>query len=141
MREGGAKAMNDIQAAKALGLFSLGLGAIEIILGRRVNRDLGLELTPGAVRAFGAREIVSGSLVLLFPDKAAPMWIRVAGDVLDLAVLSRALSPGHPRRQAALVAMLAVVGVTILDVATASALTKRHTRALSTARRTRVQRA
>ncbi len=133
--------MNDIQTAKFLGWFSVSLGAAELILGRRMNRTLGLGQSPALVRAFGAREVAAGAMVLMYPDMAAPIWLRVAGDALDIAVLARALTPRNRRREATLIAMLAVLGVTALDVATAASLSQRHSRALATARRTRVQRA
>ncbi len=130
--------MNDIQTARLLGLFSLGLGAAELLFGRQMNRRLGLGQSPGLVRAFGAREVASGTAILAFPDMAAPVWIRVAGDVLDIAVLLGALRSGR-RREEALLALVAVAGVTVVDVVTATALTQRHNRALATARRTRVK--
>lgn len=132
--------MNDIQTAKFLGWFSVGLGAAELVFGRSMNRRLGLGQSPGLVRAFGAREVAAGAMVLTYPDTAAPVWLRVAGDALDIAVLARALTIRNRRRQATLLSMLAVLGVTALDVATASSLSQRHSRALATARRTRVQR-
>ena len=132
--------MNDVQTAKLLGWFSVGLGAAELIFGRSMNRRLGLGQSPGLVRAFGAREVAAGAMVLMYPDMAAPVWLRVAGDALDLAVLARALATPNRRREATLLTMLAVLGVTALDVATATALSQRHSRALATARRTRVQR-
>lgn len=133
--------MNDVQTAKFLGWFSVGLGAAELVLGRRMNRALGLGQSPALVRAFGAREVAAGAMVLMYPDMAAPIWLRVAGDALDLAVLARALTTRNRRRQATLVSTLAVLGVTALDVVTAASLSQRHSRALATARRTQVQRA
>jgi len=133
--------MNDVQIAKFLGWFSVGLGATELVFGRSLNRTLGLGQSPALVRAFGAREVAAGAAVLMFPDMAAPIWLRVAGDVLDLAVLAGALTSRNRRREATLLATLAVLGVTALDVATANALTHRNTHALATARRTRVRRA
>ena len=133
--------MNDVQTAKFLGWFSVGLGAAELIFGRRMNRALGLGQSPALVRAFGAREVAAGAMVLMYPDMAAPIWLRVAGDALDLAVLARALTTRNRRRQATLASTLAVLGVTALDVVTAASLSQRHSKALATARRTRVQRA
>ena len=133
--------MNDVQTAKFLGWFSVGLGAAELIFGRSLNRTLGLGQSPGLVRAFGAREVAAGAMVLMYPDAAAPVWLRVAGDALDLAVLARALTTRNRRREATVLTTLAVLGVTALDVMTAAALSRRHSRALATARRTRVQRA
>ena len=132
--------MNDVQTAKFLGWFSVGLGAAELILGRKMNRALGLGQSPALVRAFGAREVAAGAMVLMYPDMAAPIWLRVAGDALDIAVLARALSTRNRRRQATIASLLAVLGVTALDVMTAASLSQRHSRALATARRTRVQR-
>ncbi len=133
--------MNDVQTAKLLGWFSVGLGAAQLIFGRSMNRKLGLGQSPGLIRAFGAREVAAGAMVLMYPDMAAPIWLRVAGDALDLAVVARALTTRNRRREATVLTMLAVLGVTAIDVATATALSQRHNRALATARRTRVQRA
>ncbi len=133
--------MNDVQTAKSLGWFSVGLGAAQLIFGRSMNRKLGLGQSPGLIRAFGAREVAAGAMVLMYPDMAAPVWFRVAGDALDLAVVARALTTRNRRREATVLTMLAVLGVTAIDVATATALSQRHNRALATARRTRVQRA
>ena len=132
--------MNDIQTSKLLGLFSVGLGALELAFGRQLNRTLGLGQSPTVVRAFGAREVATGAAVLMFPDMAAPVWMRVAGDVLDIAVLLGGLR-SRRRKDEAVVALAAVLGVTVLDVITAVSLTQRHTKALATARRTRVRRA
>jgi len=112
-----------------------------LVFGRSMNRTLGLGQSPALVRAFGAREVATGVAVLMYPDMAAPIWLRVAGDALDLAVLARALSTRSRRREATVLSMFAVLGVTALDVMTAASLSQRHSRALATARRTRVQRA
>ena len=134
--------MNDIQASKALGLFSIALGFTELVLGRSMNRGLALKQSPTLVRAFGAREVVVGSMVLMHPDDALPLWLRVGGDVLDLAVLAGALRGRRSRnREATLIALVAVLGVTVADVITATALMQRHKKAQATARRTRVRKA
>ncbi len=130
--------MNDIQTSKLLGMVGVGLGAMQLVFGRQLNRRLGLGQSPTLVRAFGAREVATGAAVLMFPDMAAPVWVRVAGDALDIAVLLGGLR-SRRRKQEAVVALAAVLGVTVLDVITAASLTHRHTRALATARRTRVR--
>ncbi len=131
--------MNDIQLAKLLGMVSLGRGAFEMAAGRELAQTLGLR-DPELVQAFGAREVANGLIVLTHPDSALPMWGRVAGDALDLAVLASALGSRNRQRHNVAWAMIMAVGVTVLDVACAVALTRRAQRAHSTARRTRVQR-
>ena len=130
--------MNDIELAKALGLFSLGLGAVEIAAPQSLIRLLGLPRSAALVRGFGAREIGAGVAALLYPDSPAPLWARVGGDVLDLAVLAWALRPGNPRRGAATAATAAVLAITVLDVLCATSLTERQARASRTAQRTRL---
>jgi hypothetical protein len=50
MHQGGAEAMNDIQLAKFLGWFSLGLGALELLASRRITKMLGVA-SPKLVQA------------------------------------------------------------------------------------------
>ena len=45
------------QLARALGWFSIGLGAIQLFSPRTITRPLGAEGNEGIVRLFGAREI------------------------------------------------------------------------------------
>ena len=132
--------MNDIQLAKFLGYFSIGLGAIELLAPRPLIRLLGRPRSTALVRAFGAREVAAGIAVLTYPDSAAPLWARVGGDALDLATLAAALLPGNRRRGGAAAATAAVLAVTALDVLCATALTQRQARAGRTARRTRLAR-
>lgn len=130
--------MNDIQLAKFLGFFSLGLGTAELIAPQRLVRLLGRPRSAALFRGFGAREIAAGIAVLTYPDNPAPLWARVGGDALDLAALSWALRSGNSRRDAAAAATAAVAAVTVLDVLCAVALTRRQLRAGRTARRTHV---
>lgn len=131
--------MNDIQLAKALGWFSIGLGAIEFLAPRRMRRELGLRRSSAFVRAFGAREIAAGAAILTYPDASGPVWARIAGDALDLLVLAEAVrSPRNGDRSAPTVASLAVLGVTVLDVVCAVALTRRNTAVREAAQRARI---
>lgn len=131
--------MNDIQLSKSLGLFSLGLGALELLASRRIAAALGVG-SPGLVKAFGAREIAAGLMVLNKPDMAMPVWGRVAGDAMDAAVLATGLGPGNRQRGGAVAALAFVLAAAALDVAVAASLARRDQTALQTARRTRVQR-
>ncbi len=132
--------MNDIQLSKFLGWFSLGLGALEMFASRRIAHTLGLD-SPRLIQAFGAREVVAGLMVLGQPDASTPVWGRVAGDAMDVAVLATGLGSDNPKRHGAAWAMLFVLGATALDIAVAASLTRREGQALATARRTRVARA
>ena len=129
--------MNSIQLAKGLGWFSLGLGFMEMAAPGRMARGLGLPVSPALVGLFGIREVGAGMAVLTYPGSPGPVWARVGGDVLDLAVL--ALHRGGRRRQErAMLATAAVLGVTVLDILCAAALTRRRNQAALTARRTHV---
>ncbi len=130
--------MNDVQLSKLLGLFSLGLGALELLASRRIAAGLGVG-SPALIKAFGAREIAAGLMVLNKPDTAMPVWGRVAGDAMDAAVLVTGLGSGNRQRGGALAALAFVLAATALDVAVAGALSRRDDTALQTARRTRVQ--
>ena len=131
--------MNDIQMSKFLGWFSLGLGGLELLAGGALRRRLGLAVSPGVVRGFGAREIASGAMVLTNPGKAAPIWVRTGGDAMDILTLAGALMrPGNHHRAATTLALVAVLGVTALDVMTATSLQDREARALRVARAGRV---
>ena len=98
---------------RALGYFSIGLGALELFAPGALSRFLGVE-RKGLVRGFGLRELVAG-VGILAADRATP-WIfsRIAGDALDLAALGLAIARG--RRRNAILATTAVAGVTALDV-------------------------
>ncbi len=132
--------MNDIQLSKALGLFSLVLGGFELFKGRAITRTLGLPMPAIAVRAFGAREMLSGFVALAHPDNKGPMGLRTAGDAMDLAVLGVAMLPANRKRHNAALALMAMLSVTAIDIAATAALTRREHKALATARRTRVKR-
>lgn len=116
--------------AKALGLFSLALGLSEIAAPEQVARLIGIKDRPTTrwtLRAMGVREILSGLGILAQGGSSAgPVWARVAGDAVDLALLGTSLgdSPKQPGRL--LAATAAVVGVTGLDVYSAAALSRQE---------------
>ena len=133
--------MNEIQLSKLLGLTSVFIGAAELFAARQLRNGLGLPVPTNFVRWFlGPREIINGLVALAHPDNAGPIGLRVAGDALDLAILGNALLPRNRMRHMAALATVAVVGVTIMDMAGATALARRNGRAMATARRTRVKR-
>src|SRR5690606_8486185 len=78
--------------ARALGWFSLGLGAAELFAARRLTDFLGVDdRHTTLVRLFGLREIATGAAILSQRTPVSPVQARVAGDALDLALLGAAL--------------------------------------------------
>ncbi len=102
--------------SRFLGYFSLGLGLYEVARPHALARWLGLEGREGLLRAYGVRELAAGVGILAGTRTSPWVWSRVGGDALDLATLAVALGPRNPRRANALVAFLAVAGITALDV-------------------------
>lgn len=106
----------DEKLALGLGLFSLGLGLWELFTPRRFARTTGMEENDDLVRFCGAREIAAGIGILSQPTR--PLWMqsRVAGDVMDLAILGAAFVSSKSDRRRLLGATAAVAGVTALDI-------------------------
>jgi hypothetical protein len=114
--------------ATGLGWFSIGLGLAELIAPRTLTRALGMEDEAEIVRAYGLREIAAGVGLLTQKDPTPWLWGRVAGDVLDIATLAIGLDRRNPQRNKVGMALAAVVGVTLIDIATAKALGDRRHR-------------
>jgi hypothetical protein len=106
------------RVARTLGWFSIGLGAIEVLLPRRFTRALGMRGSEGLVRAYGFRELFSG-VMSLSVDKNAGMWSRVAGDGLDMATLLAGFRYDNPKKHNVALALLMVGGIAYLDYRTA----------------------
>ncbi|MBV9890135.1 MAG: SRPBCC family protein, partial [Rhizobacter sp.] len=81
------------------------------------------------LRAIGLREIAAGVTVLMQPRRPFPLWMRVAGDAVDLALLGL----GSRSKQASTLriagAAAAVLGVTALDIGAGVRLHKQFKRA------------
>lgn len=114
-------------AAKMLGWFSIGLGLAELFAAERMTKALGMEGKEGLVRAYGGREIMSG-MTTLSTETDVGIWSRIPGDVLDLATLAFAYRDDNPKKANVGIALAAVAGVMLLDIATAGARTARHRR-------------
>jgi len=105
--------------AKALGWFSLGLGLAQIAAPESVARWIGVsedDENLALMRTVGLREITSGFGILSRPRPSGWLWSRVAGDVMDLALLSSALKSDRTERGRVSAATAAVVGITALDL-------------------------
>jgi uncharacterized membrane protein len=109
----------------SLGWFSLALGLAELAAPREVARLIGVpddESHQQTLRACGLREIATGAGILLNPSRPTGwVWARVAGDVMDLALLGGALRSPRSDRERVMRTAAAVAGVTLLDVAASQA--------------------
>jgi uncharacterized membrane protein len=115
-----------------LGLFSLGLGTVQLVAPGVMNRLIGAndDAKSRAVQRWlgGAREFAAGAGIQARRRTPAWLWTRVAGDVLDLSMLGALVgSPGrgHQARRRAAMATAAVVGVTVADVVAARRLSRK----------------
>jgi uncharacterized membrane protein len=120
--------VSDVQRlAGGLGWFSLGLGVASLAAPRLLARAIGAPdrgATPTVLRAVGVREIACGIGLLSRPRPAGWTWARVAGDVMDLALLTSALGARRSRPGRIMTAAAAVAGVTALDAVTARQLSR-----------------
>lgn len=110
--------------ARALGIFSLGLGVTQLVAPRALGRMIGVGEHPGLMRGLGMREITSGVGILSNDRPAEWLWSRVAGDVMDLALLSRALDDEEQDRRRIFGAAAAVAGALLIDAYAAQRMTR-----------------
>ncbi len=102
--------------ATFLGLFSIGLGLAESLSPRGMAGVTGVR-SPGLLRAYGLREMLSGLGILTNDRPAFWLWSRVAGDAVDLATLGAAYTEASADdRKKILASAAAVLGVTVLDI-------------------------
>ena len=111
---------------RVLGICSVGVGLFAVAAPDKVARFLGIN-DEQAMSAFGARELAAGA-GLLSPVKPSPwFWLRAGGDVMDVAMLSRAVGRDNPRRVVAMTALGAVAAIAVFDFALAAhAATSKH---------------
>lgn len=114
-------------AGKQLGWLSWGLGLTELFAAGPLARALGMEGQEALIRAYGVREIGAGMLCLS-QEAQTGVWSRVAGDALDIVTLLTAYHDRNPQKRNVELALLAVAGITLLDLVTAQTLTVRHSR-------------
>jgi uncharacterized protein YjeT (DUF2065 family) len=118
----GRREANKTRLAQGLGLFSIGLGLAELIAPRTIARALDMRGSENLLRFYGARELAAGMGILGTGNRPFWLWGRVAGDVVDIATLSIALVGSNRRKGNVTMALLAVLGVTALDVISATSL-------------------
>ncbi len=104
---------------RTLGWFSIGLGLAQIAAPRTMARLIGVpddRASRNTMLALGLREMTSGIGILSQPQSSTWLWSRVGGDLMDLALLGRALKTEEGDRGRLAAAAAAVAGVTLLDV-------------------------
>ena len=110
--------------AGVLGWVSLGLGVAQVAAPRAVSRFAGVDdsaTAPAVVRLVGARELMHAAALLSGRTSPGWVWTRVAGDVVDLSALARAVATRRGgRRSRAALATAAVAGIAAIDVFTAA---------------------
>lgn len=112
-----------------LGVFSIGLGLIEVAAPGRIANWLGVRGNGAGkvTRLFGGRELLAGAMLLRGPAVSTNVWNRVLGDMMDLAALGVAFT--RSERKGAVAGALAFVGgATLLDTITARGLDEQTAR-------------
>ena len=100
------------------------LGAVQLLAPQQLERLLGIRPHRALLRALGTRELLPGIAILTQPNSAPWVWARVAGDVMDLGLLSAALGKTTARTRR-LAATGSVVAITVLDVVCTQQLSER----------------
>src|SRR4051794_29918183 len=102
------------QVADGLGWFSIALGLGELLVPGTMSSLVGAKNRHGMLMRFlGLREIAAGVLILS-GARAAGCWSRVAGDLIDLALLGGDLGDPDTDKGRAIGSAAAVAGVTVL---------------------------
>ncbi len=110
--------------ARVLGYFSVFLGLVELIWADALAIHLGLSRFEWLLRAYGAREVLTGLVTLVSRDPTIGIWLRVIGDALDGGTLGWGYMRDPFRWMGIAVALLAVTPVIIADIYCAIMLTK-----------------
>lgn len=104
------------RASKALGWYSVVLGATQILKPEIVARMSGLDDRGGreVIRFTGFRELITGVGILARPRDPRWLWVRLAGDVIDLAFLGYKVGTSRSRLRL-LGSMASVLALTAVD--------------------------
>lgn len=100
-----------------LGWFSVGLGTAQLLAPKAMCKIVGASgegASRRLMRLMGARELTQGIGILTRPRPTNWLWARVAGDGLDLSLLTLTLAKNRKGRT--LIAIANVLGVTAPDV-------------------------
>jgi hypothetical protein len=106
------------RVAKFLGVFSFGLGAAQLAAPDRVNELIGVKDTPKTrtiQRVVGMQELPAAQGIVAFSPPTPVLWTRVAGDILHLGLLGKALDNKRNDRTKLLRAIGAVACIGLID--------------------------
>lgn len=125
----GPNGQRDARIAEGLGWFSLGLGAAQLLAPGALNRLAGIRDDAGArlaQRFVGVREVGAFAAIMAGrPRPVLPLWSRVGGDLMDLALLAHAWENKRESAPRLALTIASIAGVTGLDTYAAI----RHTEA------------
>lgn len=110
------------ELARGLGWFSIGLGLTEVAFGGAIARWLGMPRAAPVIHAYGVRELIQGAGILGSSDPTPWISARVAGDALDIATVLPGLEGHNPHKDNVLITLVALIGVTAIDVVCAQNL-------------------
>jgi uncharacterized membrane protein len=122
----GLRQQNELRA-KLLGMFSVALGLSQLAAPDAVAELIGLKARPATrwvMRAIGVREVLSGFGILAGTGSAGPVWARLAGDAVDLALLGKSFGAKHVDSKRLIAATTAVTGVAAVDAYAAARLSR-----------------
>ena len=108
-----------------LGWISLGIGLAGLFAPRQVAKLIGARPSNDLVRSIrlvAIREMAVGAIIFARPGRAWPIWARVAGDAVDLTLMSQAADDLDARRRLVW-ATGAAAGLTAVDIGCATSLT------------------
>jgi uncharacterized membrane protein len=108
----------DVTLSRALGWFSIGLGLTELGAPKAVARLIGVpdrREHRKALTTLGVRELVTGAGILVRPQSSTGLWTRVAGDLMDLAVLGAAFGVRRAKRDRLSAVVGVIAAVTVVD--------------------------
>lgn len=113
------------QLANSMGWFGIGLGLAELFAPRKVAHMIGVSREHRTlIRLMGLRELASSAGILNDRSSATAVWTRVAGDVLDLALLGMAFTSSQSNRVRLTAATASVAGAMVVDLITAQQLSR-----------------
>lgn len=124
----GLKAINIDQVGHALAYASIGLGLMELIMPRRVQKMAGIRRGNYSwlIRLAGLRELSSAMLIWMQPRPNAGVWSRVIGDAMDLSLLGAAFTTPRVKKNALGIAAASIAGITAIDAIAAAGLARRE---------------